>query len=787
MSTDPIRGLRVSFRFADVQDREQALKNLNLELEDLDRVRGIADQGVTATDLTTLSNLTYDLEKQLIAVKNETDTYQNILSPLNDARRLIEGNIHVNGNIVAPSFKFRTVDFDDSNAIRTVDVSTSRASAWSSFGDPAESVFYGGDVFLTGNTSAIELASIEFLGGIKAKRFDSQIPTDKVTVSIDGESYDLYCMKGIPITFRCFFRSVDNLRIDVNTIGNIAPSWIVRNRSGQEFVFRNRITGTGSIRQSIISFFDSRALERDIEFYYPVSRIINVNLNNVRLFDIPNIVLPELTGFSAVNGDLVEMPNIAELYPKITTLDLSGNNLTRSKNPALNTFSPDVVQRLANSNNTLRTLILDRVYSNNCTADLSQLVNLTTFRADSTVTNSRRMTGTAPAIGPSVTSYNIKGNNFTALHSSIIASTTLRNLDISSNSIGGAITVSGTNLSSIENFVSGNNSHSLVNLSNKTSLRSYSCSNQTFFGDPTGTNIFAGCTNLSTVNIGSTNISGNLPEFSSNVSLTRFDSSNTRWSDANTNNYSIDENTFGSTTGGCRETLTFFNLTSSLLRSPIHPQAFRNMTALEELTVQSNSTNGITGSYPESINQCFNLRTLDLRNNRLENAVPDFAGNPRLTAIDLSSNQFSGDVPVLSLSSLGVLFLQNNLLTALQGIFCPNLAQLNVSSNNLQQFPSFASTPRIQNILLSNNNSIRYRAGELVNLRSLRRFEIANCGLTQGEIDQIILDLGENYNLSPRRNVLINLTGNSAPSPTETILTVISTLRRQNWTIGLDL
>lgn len=782
----PIQGLRVSLKFADSQNPVQILRNLNLDIEDLDIIRGISDQGVEEADIQSLSDLTVDLEKEVIAINSEVSTYENVLTSLNDGRRRIGGNLVISGSIVAPTFKFRTVDFDAGNQIRTVDFSTSRASAWSAFGDASESVFYGGDVILSGNTSTIGLSSLEFANNPVQKRFESQIPTHKIRVNIDGEDYDLYAMKGIPIKFTGFFRSVRNLRADFDILEELRPSWIVRNiNTGQEFVFENRISGSGSIRQSIISFFDSRAQPREIEFYYPVDHLTRLDLNNIRLFDIPQVSLPNLTSFSATNSDLLEMPNFASLYPNLSALNLSGSDLTRSDAPELRTFSPEVIQRLKTSNDSLRSLSLDLVYSGECTADLSELVGLTSFRATSG-RGRRRMTGTSPKIGSDLVSYNIDGNSFSQLDTTVVQSTTLQSLSIRRNSIEGTIDTSGDNLKSIVSFTTGGgNSHAIVDMNGKEDLRSYRTDSQSFQINNVGTTIFNGCKSLEDIFIQNTNVTGNLPNFTSNGALRRVFSWNTSWQDAVTGENSIGENTFGPTGGGCRPTLNYFNLQSMNLINPIHPLAFRDMPSLATLVVRSYNR-GITGGYPESLNECFNLRTLYLFQNQMTGPLPNFAGNRRLVTLILSENNFSGVVPTLNLPNLRTLFVQINNLEGFQILNCQNLIQINASFNSLSVMPSFDLALRVQRIQLNNNSGMRYLNGNLEFVTALRSIDMSNCGFNQGTVDRILIDLNENYNRNPRRNVVVNLTGNSPPSATEEIATIISRLRREGWTLGLE-
>jgi len=130
--------------------------------------------------------------------------------------------------------------------------------------------------------------------------------------------------------------------------------------------------------------------------------------------------------------------------------------------------------------------------------------------------------------------------------------------------------------------------------------------------------------------------------------------------------------------------------------------------------------------------------------------------------------------------------LSNNLFTAAQSLNCENLSYLDISNNLLSQIPSFHFAIRIKTILLNNNSNMSYIPGVLETITSISRLEMANCGITKGSIDRILIDLNKNYDLNPRQNVRIDLVGNSSPSATEEITTIINRLRREGWTLGLD-
>ena len=59
----------------------------------------------------------------------------------------------------------------------------------------------------------------------EAKEFPSEFPTHKIQATIDGQTRSLYAMKGIPLTFRGYFRKV-NAEIKLSSlIQNTPPSW----------------------------------------------------------------------------------------------------------------------------------------------------------------------------------------------------------------------------------------------------------------------------------------------------------------------------------------------------------------------------------------------------------------------------------------------------------------------------------------------------------------------------------------------------------------------------------
>ena len=320
-------GLRVSRNLTDIVDAEESLKNLFLDTEDIEIFKGLSEDGVQRSDFKTLSGLDFDLEKIINAIKTETVKYDALTSTFFDQNSVITSNLNINGQLGAGAIKYRFVDFNDANRVKTADISTSRVSSWSAFDNPltpTSQIFYGGDVKVGG---PIELTTLNISTAATPKRFEAEVPTHRIKVKIGNEDVYLYAMKGIPLTFRGFFRTA-NLSININSLYPVRPSWIVKNTvGGAEFVYENRLNGN----LSNIVFSDSAARERDIQLFYPVNGIITVSAPSINLIQLPPVTLPNLQNLSIQSNDFREMPNLST-YSNLINFDISQNDLTRATN-----------------------------------------------------------------------------------------------------------------------------------------------------------------------------------------------------------------------------------------------------------------------------------------------------------------------------------------------------------------------------------------------------------------------------------------------------------------------
>ncbi|OAY66075.1 Phytosulfokine receptor 2 [Ananas comosus] len=123
------------------------------------------------------------------------------------------------------------------------------------------------------------------------------------------------------------------------------------------------------------------------------------------------------------------------------------------------------------------------------------------------------------------------------------------------------------------------------------------------------------------------------------------------------------------------------------------PDAFRNLSMLEQFVAHSNS---FTGELPPSLSHCSMLKVLDLRNNSLTGSIDlDFSNMPFLRTLDLASNHFVGPLPV-NLSN------------------CQELQTFSVAKNSLSgEIPEEYKTLVSLSLLSLSNNSFHNMSGAL--------------------------------------------------------------------------
>ncbi|XP_031481602.1 probably inactive leucine-rich repeat receptor-like protein kinase At3g28040 [Nymphaea colorata] len=137
---------------------------------------------------------------------------------------------------------------------------------------------------------------------------------------------------------------------------------------------------------------------------------------------------------------------------------------------------------------------------------------------------------------------------------------------------------------------------------------------------------------------------------------------------------------------GAMRSIRTLDFSENLLSGPLPDHLFENCTTIRSVSAGGNL---FTGSLPATLQKCVVLGSLNVSGNRLSGS-PEFAGGlwmlKRLRMLDLSSNGFSGRIPVglWGLHNLKELYLQNNQFSGLLPFdagLCIHLNRMDLSGN----------------------------------------------------------------------------------------------------------
>ena len=104
------------------------------------------------------------------------------------------------------------------------------------------------------------------------------------------------------------------------------------------------------------------------------------------------------------------------------------------------------------------------------------------------------------------------------------------------------------------------------------------------------------------------------------------------------------------------------------------------------------------------------------------------------------------------------------------------------------EIPDFSSCPRMYYLIMYNNSFTSYKTGSFESLPQLKYIDISNNNLSSQALEQIIIDLYQNYTDTPRGGVTVNVKNSmisGATLPEET-LELIILLRAKGWTVILQ-
>ena len=137
-----IFGLEAQRNLADIPNTDLALRSLNLNILDLDIIRGSRNAGASEFDFRNLSGLNESVFRRLGRYIDDSRQYEGLISEKAGYNSILFGNLSINGALDGNAVRYRYVATDPdtgSKSIAIADISTSRISSWRSSANPATS------------------------------------------------------------------------------------------------------------------------------------------------------------------------------------------------------------------------------------------------------------------------------------------------------------------------------------------------------------------------------------------------------------------------------------------------------------------------------------------------------------------------------------------------------------------------------------------------------------------------------------------------------------------------
>lgn len=346
MANERIFGLAVPLSLADVPDGDEALANLGLNIDDLEVIRDISSAGFDGNDLQTLSNLNNPIWQTFDRYIRDVLTYNTTLANSSGSDFRARGNLEVSGDISASAFRYTLLDgFAAPKVLRWGDISTSRVSSWSSIGN---AITYGSDVKIAGSISAGELKTRITP---TERTFSSEVPTHVIRLEINGVDRFVYAMKGIPITFKGFFRNADITLQFLNT--GSRNSFRVYELSGTTPINIQDFPDLGNFTSSTLQYRGINASTRVVESYINPEQVTDIIINDCNLQELPKSRFTLLETISLQNNGIVDFPDFQFLAPALRSLNVSNNPFYNAGNAELRYFSDEIRDLLPDTIQTL--------------------------------------------------------------------------------------------------------------------------------------------------------------------------------------------------------------------------------------------------------------------------------------------------------------------------------------------------------------------------------------------------------------------------------------------------
>lgn len=798
-------GLDVNVSLADVLNRTECLNNLNLDPRDLELIRGIGASGVSATsdDFQSLSNLSRPATRTFDRYSSDTNLYLGILNEKAGVDSQLIGNLDIAGGLAGAAIRFQFLEgklqANTPANSKWADISTSRVSSWSSLqvgSQPADTdpILFGGQVTVEGSITTGKLKSRTVA---TLREFDSEVPTHKIKLNVNGVTRYAYAMKGIPLVFRGFFRNADiDIRLSSYVANNSRVSYKIRPTDGTTL---QKYTDVGNLR-SFLQYRSPFAKERDIEVYYDPRKINYITIQRIGLRELPAIKIPSLLTLNINNNNLREFPDFNFFCENVRTLNVRSNAFYLSSIADERKFNNNILNKIPN---TVTTLDIRGCFRGSIAFDspddlATSLPNLQTLYINRSGSlrfypdqDSVSQDGglVLPLVSDTVTSYQASSNDFRRFPFDFNSGRSIKTLpDLKSFNLYGNWNLVDDNFSlatsTIDYINIGATRVSLPSLQNQSNLRvvyfqynrNGSANNSLFIPgstDNTGYKLI-NCSNLDTIYGYNASIRGYIPRFQGNTKLRYID---LRYVNGLTGGRPDKSTTLGDPDYKLLYNDTFQGTALQYVYIIVNNSNFAG--ELEQDCLQPiNSTlyyfyfisyGRTTGNFPNT-SGLGNLRYCRTPSNGFSGNLPALGSSPNIYYIELSNNNFTGDIGYNSRGNLQFIFLNGNNLTGFSNQFgsLPRLRYLYCSSNSFDgTIPNLSTAcPSIERFISSNNNPgfSSYIRGSFVALPKLRLLDLSNNNLSQTDIDNILYDLVENYQAANRPGVTVNLLGNTAPS-----------------------
>ena len=830
-------GLDVNRTFADVRDKVVALNNINLPPNDLEIIFGSAAAGAQLSDWRSFSRLTEPLHETLDRFSRDSSVFSSLVSDRAGTDSSLFGNLKINGALSGSAIRYRYIDGIGSGApVKFADISTSRISAWSSSDSRATNpdpviqgrakISYGARIkivsggkleFGTQETASPAVTGPRLQTSIvpQTKEFASEFPTHKITTTIGGSSVNFYAMKGIPVVFKGFFRSLDATIVLTQLINNTAASWKIV-ETGNANAYSN-YANIGAISSSI-SYRSSISRERFIQFYYNPDNIKEIILTSANISELPAVKFANADYIDFSYNILRNFPDLNFVAPNVSTLLLRRNPFYLSETESERKLQNDTYDGNSSTTGTvldkipttLKQIYLEGTFQGSITQNIfaNRFPDLTvfdvcrgggvSFHPDTADTSNQ-----LPNVPNSVESYSVQSNDFRSIDTSAPGSgnkfnvkqlTNLISINLNNNySLGGAFGIA-TNNVVIKSINISNTALSFpTGVQGKSSFETFSGSNGRGLGPLVdgGGYVFDNCSSLRTIGLyGASGISGsNFPIFT-NASLTSLD---LRYTGVKGGAFGIADadqiNVIPRSTFQYATKLSSLLIDSgNLLTVPIEFNALSDLIDLSYFWYRSYGKT--TGAIPSFLSNP-NLTSIFVRSNAFTGSPPNLAANLKITDVDFSSNNLNGVIPTYqNLVSLKYLYLQSNQLKDIgEFINLPALQYLYIQDNLIGQegsatIPDLSDCPGLRYFVAYNNKFKTYTSGAFTNLYLIRLIDLSDNPLTEQSMEQMLEDLYTNYQTVKRGGVTINLRGCGPQS--ELALEFVLTLRSKGWSISID-